>query len=82
MARWVVEEGEVNVKTKVGNILRLRGPAFVPVLSHVFEKLLLVCFSRGWRIQWSIVPEVSEPLVSLSLSHVVGLPVSLCLGRK
>lgn len=21
--------------------------------------------SRGWRIQWSIVPEVSEPVVSL-----------------
>lgn len=45
------------------------------------HQLLKACdgllFARGWRIQWSIVPEVSEPVVSPGRAKA---PVSTCSG--
>lgn len=49
--------------------------------SNVEHMLKLCCYyyyysHRGWRIQWSIVPEVSEPVVNMNLDFLVLLVIS------
>lgn len=41
-----------------------RVPRTRPLKVTLAERRWWFCFARGWRIQWSIVPEVSEAVVS------------------
>lgn len=41
------------------------------------EPTLKLCYCyRGWRIQWSIVPQVSEPVVNMNLDFLLLLIIS------
>lgn len=44
--------------------------------SNVNHMLMLCYCHRGWRIQWSIVPEVSEPMVNMNLDFLVLFVIS------
>lgn len=60
-------------------------PLRPPPADGAVVKACCLLFARGWRIQWSIVPEVSEVVVSRGMGSVARgarlyLPV-LCGGR-
>lgn len=52
-------------------------PGRPPPADDALVKVCCLLFARGWRIQWSIVPEVSEVVVSPGRGSVMG---SGCVG--
>ena len=50
-----------------------------PLADDALVKVCCLLFARGWRIQWSIVPEVSEVVVSRGRGSAMG---SGCAGGR